>query len=61
MPSVLGRCETEATKLDIDAPKLSQKKRAPTIDEFGEYNFGGKAATEYANVISHYVEYILNP
>ena len=42
----------EATKLDIDAPKLSRKRRASTrIEEF----FGGKAAPEYANdVISLY-------
>ena len=49
MPSILGRCETE---LDVDAPKLSRKRRAPArIKEF----FGGKAAPEYANdVISDY-------
>ena len=42
--------EQKATKLDVDAPKLSRKRRAPTrIEEF----FGGKAAPEYANDISH--------
>ena len=47
MPSILGICETEATKLDVDG-----KRRAPTrIEEF----FGGKAAPESANnVIFHY-------
>ena len=42
----------KATKLDVDAPKLSRKRRAPTrIEEF----FCGKAAPEYANdVTSHY-------
>ena len=54
MPSILGRCEIE---LDIDAPKLSRKRRAPTrIKEF----FGGKAAPEYANdVISDYIRIYL--
>ena len=52
MPSILGICETEATKSDVDALKLSGKRRAPTrIEEF----FGGKAAPESANnVIFHY-------
>ena len=42
----------KATKLDVDAPKLSRKRRAPTrIEEF----FAGKSAPEYVNdVISHY-------
>ena len=42
----------KATKLDVDAPKLSRKRRALTrIEEF----FGGKAAPEYANdAISQY-------
>ena len=42
----------KATKLDVDGPKLSRKRRALTrIEEF----FCGKAAPEYANdVISHY-------
>ena len=42
----------KTTKLDVDAPKLSRKRRAPTIiEEF----FVGKAAPEYVNdVISHY-------
>ena len=42
----------EAIKLDINAQKLSWKRRALTrIKEL----FSGKAATEYANdVVSHY-------
>ena len=42
----------KATKLDVDAPKLSSKGRAPTtIEEF----FGGKSAPEYASdVFPHY-------
>ena len=49
MPSILGICETE---LDVDARKLSRKRRAPTkIKEF----FGGKAVLESTNdVISDY-------
>ena len=40
---ILGRCKTEATKIDVDAPKLSRKIRVPIrIEEF----FGGKAAPE---------------
>ena len=46
MLRILGRCETKATKLDVNAPKFSRKGRAPTrIAEF----FGGKAAPEYVN------------
>ena len=42
----------KATKLDVDAPKLSRKRRAPTRRK---KFFGGKAAPEYANdVISDY-------
>ena len=42
----------KATKLDLDVPKLSWKRRAPTrIEEFQS----GNAAPEYANyVVSHY-------
>ena len=42
----------KGTELDVDAPKLSSKRRAPTrIEEF----FGEKAAPEYAcEVFSHY-------
>ena len=42
----------KATKLDVNPPKLSMKKRVPTkIAEL----FGEKAAREYASdVISHY-------
>ena len=42
----------KATKLDVDAPKLSGKRRASTkIREF----FGGKTALKYTNdVTSHY-------
>ena len=42
----------KATKLDVNAQKLSRKRRAPTgIKLF----FGGKAGLEYANVvIFHY-------
>ena len=49
MPSILGICKTE---LDVDARKLSRKRRAPTkIKEF----FGGKAVLESTNdVISDY-------
>ena len=52
MPSFLGRCEQKARKLDVDAPKLSRKRRAPPrIEEF----FVEKAAPKYTNdVISHY-------
>ena len=36
----------KATKLDVDAPKLYGKRRAPTrIEEF----FSGKAAPKYTN------------
>ena len=42
----------KATKLDVDPPKLSMKRRAPT--KTAKF-FGEKAAPEYAiDVISHY-------
>ena len=41
----------KATKLDVDAPKLYRKRRAPTrIEEF----FGGKAAPKYANDVRNF-------
>ena len=42
----------KATKLDVDAPKLYWKRRAPTRTE---ELFGGKSAPDYDNdVISNY-------
>ena len=48
----LKNVKQKATKLDVDTPKLSRKRRAPTwLAEF----FGGKAAPEYVNdVFSQY-------
>ena len=41
----------KATKLDVDAPKLSRKRRTATrIEEF----LGGKTAPEYAEIIFYY-------
>ena len=51
MSSILGRYYIESNKLDVDAPILSRKRRAPT--RIGEI-FCGNAALEYANDVTSY-------